>query len=210
MWHKHIYIVSACSRLSVSESRGGIVWFEGSPSTVEVCACEVSLACRWGSDAVFQSLREDRTVEERRREGWEKRLRQARKTSPSSRYRVKQSGDKRCSLDLHRSSIWWGSIQIHTAKFTTLNVVSVFPVKKDRFPPPHTNDAPRSILVFGFINQTLLHTIISILAQTILYNWIWILMTGTVKGMKRSRTERSSKNKTKKSILKSPVTMREP
>lgn len=34
-----------------------------------VCACEVSLACRWGSDAVFQSLREDRTVEERRAVG---------------------------------------------------------------------------------------------------------------------------------------------
>ena len=31
-------------------------------------ACEVSVACRWGSDAVFQSLREDRTAEEEEEE----------------------------------------------------------------------------------------------------------------------------------------------
>lgn len=124
-----------CGRLRVARHRRG------------ACACEVSSACRWGSDAVFQSLGEDRTAEqsrgEERRKGWEKMLRQAQQTSPSTRKKVKQSGDK-CRSEM---LILVELIPKFRHFERCFGSFSVFRKSCDA----------HMMLVFGFIYQTRLH-----------------------------------------------------
>lgn len=127
MRHRRISVVSALKQLSFfRKSRWNcVIW--GSPSAAEASA-PVKFHRPVGG-ALMQCFKAwERTGRWRRggEEGGRKMLRQARRTSPSTRYGVKQSGDKRCSSDLRRSSFWRGWIQIHKRQNPPLlDVVSV-------------------------------------------------------------------------------------
>lgn len=181
-----------------------VIW--GSPSTAEASA---PVKFHWPvGGALMQCFKAWERTGQRRREGWEEGRCCGRRAGPP-RAPVTGLNSQGTGAALQASGevhFWRGWIQIHKRQNSPLWTLFLFFCSQSRGIPPHTH----MVHIVGFLKQTGSTWLYqSCCIQDYIIGSLGVLIRGTVRGMKRSWNERSSKNK-KKSTFKFPETMREP